>query len=226
MTVPGARVVLADTQTLCRAALAVALDTAGFRVVAQTSDGDGALRAVAAHVPDLIIVDAELPRRRGAQVCAQVKDDFGSTVRVAVLSDTAREEVLLAAVEAGADGYLTRDMDLDGLLRALRRIGRGEAVVPPLMLGSLLRNLINRRREADAALLRFSRLSRREREVLELLVEGADQESMSEILSISPQTARTHIQNVLSKLEVHSRLEAVALAVEHDFVARVPAQRG
>lgn len=217
-------VVLADPQRLCRAALAAAMEHSQIRVVAQVEDGDGALTATAAHTPDVLLVEARLPGVGGAQVCAQVKEEH-PTVRVAVVGHEPREEILLAAVEAGADGYLTRNMDLDSLLQAVRRIGRGEAVIPPLMLGSLLKSLIQRRREADAALMRYSRLSRREREVLELLVEGADQDEMADILSISPQTVRTHIQNVIGKLEVHSRLEAVALSVEHDFAARTPASK-
>lgn len=217
-------VALADPHTLCRSALAVAMEASGFRVIAQVEDGEGAV-AVAAKSPDVLVVEAFMPGATGPEICAKIKER-DAAIRVAVISNRAQEDVLLAAVQAGADGYLTRDMALDTLLQAVRRIGRGEAVIPPLMLGSLLRNLIKDRREADAALLRYGRLSRREREVLELLVEGADQDAMAEILVISPQTARTHIQNVIGKLEVHSRLEAVALAVEHDLIGRTPARKG
>jgi two-component system nitrate/nitrite response regulator NarL len=86
------------------------------------------------------------------------------------------------------------------------------------MLGPLLKRLIVRRREQDEALRRMSRLTRREREVLALLAEGADNDGIAQALVISPQTARTHIQNVLSKLGVHSRLEAAAFVVQNGIL--------
>jgi DNA-binding NarL/FixJ family response regulator len=100
---------------------------------------------------------------------------------------------------------------------------RGEAFVPPRLLAPLLKGLIVRRREDDGVSQRVDRLSRREKEVFELLVSGHDQRGIANELVISPATARTHLQNVLRKLEVHSRLEATALALRHDlFPTLVP----
>ena len=94
----------------------------------------------------------------------------------------------------------------------------GETIVPGRMLGPLLQRLIRRRREQRDALDRMSRLTRREREVLGLLAEGADNDTIAERLVISPETARTHVQNVLVKLEVHSRVEAAAFVMRHDML--------
>jgi DNA-binding NarL/FixJ family response regulator len=134
--------------------------------------------------------------------------------RVLVLNGRADVATLVACLEAGALGYQTKDLDLPGLAAAVAAISDGEAVVPRNMLGGLLRGLIDRRREDDERMRRFNTLTKREREILALLGRGEDQDGIARTLVISPQTARTHIQNVLTKLEVHSRMEAVAFAHE------------
>jgi DNA-binding NarL/FixJ family response regulator len=137
---------------------------------------------------------------------------------VLVLIDTQDATEILSALETGAVGTVSRDDRLDDVLRTVRGALRGEACVPRRLLGSVLGELIARRRRDDAVQLRYGRLSRREREVLALLAEGLDHTRIATALVISPQTARTHIQNILEKLEVHSRLEAAGLALEHDLV--------
>ena len=123
---------------------------------------------------------------------------------------------LVRALEAGARGYWAEDLGAAELDLAVQTVAEGHAFIPPALLGGLLHDLVQAKRdERPVQDERFDRLSRREREVLDLLAEGKDQVGIARELVISPQTARTHIQNVLGKLEVHSRLEAVALAVEH-----------
>lgn len=218
---PAVRVVLADGCALHRCALADALDAAdGVSVVGVAVDGWEAVETVRRVRPDVVLADLELPGLDGVEACAAVKST-GTGVHVVLVSGTTDHDVLLAAVEAGVDGYVTKEAGLSVLVDAVRRVGRGEAVVPPLMLGGLLRSLIVRNRKADQAMRLFMRLTRRERDVLELLVDGCDHAAVADILVISPQTARTHIQNVIQKLEVHSRLEAAALAVEHGFFERL-----
>jgi DNA-binding NarL/FixJ family response regulator len=107
------------------------------------------------------------------------------------------------------------------LITAIRALYRGEAMVPPMMLGPLLAALIRRRREQAAIMQRLSGLTRREREVLLLVCRGADSRTIAEELVISPETARTHVQNVLSKLGVHSRLEAAALIGPDDLLEQL-----
>jgi DNA-binding NarL/FixJ family response regulator len=126
------------------------------------------------------------------------------------------------SLEAGADGYAAEDVGLEGLAEAARRVQAGESVIPEGMLGMLLRSLIRRRREDDAALARFNCLSRREQEVLQLMVEGLDHQQIAAKLIVSPHTARTHIQKVLEKLGVHSRIEAARFALDHDLLERFP----
>ena len=121
------------------------------------------------------------------------------------------QDALLDAIEAGADGYSSGASGMQGLADAIDAISRGESVVPPTMLGPLLRGLIERQRVAAQAAERLISLTPREREVLALLVDGLDQRSIAEVLVISPETVRTHLQRLLRKLEVRSRAEAVTL---------------
>src|SRR5207247_3996261 len=135
--------------------------------------------------------------------------------RVIVFSAQEDEQVLVEALEAGASGYLSKGSPLANLIEATRAVHRGEALIPPRMLGAVLRRLIVRRRERDEALKRMARLTRREREVLALVARGEDNDGIAQHLVISPETARTHIQNVLGKLGVHSRLEAAAFVTQN-----------
>ena len=131
--------------------------------------------------------------------------------RILLLDAVPDEESLLRAIEAGVDGYITRRGGVASVTQAVLTVARGESVIPPAMLGPLLRRLIQRRRDADQAADRLVHLTPREREVLALLVDGLDQGEIAAALFISPETARTHLQRVLRKLDVHSRSEAVEL---------------
>jgi DNA-binding NarL/FixJ family response regulator len=132
--------------------------------------------------------------------------------RMLFLDHEPDEDHLLEAVEAGVDGYTTGAAGLGAVLEAIRATARGESVVPPAMLGPLLKRLIQRRRDAEEAAERLRGLTSREREVFGLLVDGRDHHAIAATLVISPETARTHVQRILRKLGVHSRREAIELA--------------
>ena len=222
---PSARpvtVVLVQPYALNRAVLSAALDEADDIDVVGEADGvEACLPQTVACSPDVVLLDASLAHREVVTACATLKS-LGPAPRVLLVGATADHDLLRDVVEVGADGYVVKDGDIAALLDSVRRVGRGEAVVPPRMLGTLLRTLIGRNRRDDRAVELFMRLTRREREVLALLADGCDGEAVAGALVISPQTARTHIQNIIQKLEVHSRLEAAALAVEHDFLEWAP----
>jgi DNA-binding NarL/FixJ family response regulator len=216
----AARVLVADGRPLVRTALRVALDAEdGVVVVAEAADTEEAIAEAHRVRPDVVLLDAQLPPGGGVEACALIKS-ADLVTRVLVVSEHPDEERLLAAVEAGGDGYSEWSGGIAGLAADIRRLHAGEASIPPGMLGLLLRRLIQRGREADRAVDRFSRLSRREREILALMVEGMDNHAIARALVISPHTARTHAQNVLSKLGVHSRVEAAAVAAEFGLIER------
>lgn len=218
-----AEVLLADPQVLFRSALRVALEAEDdLVVVGEVGDGAHLLTEIGRLRPGAVLLAHPLGDRDGLDLCEAIKSDDHAP-RVLLLTDQPNQATLRSALTVGADGYTSKDSSLGDLVRAVRAVANGEAWVPTSMLGVLLSSLIEQRRVEDAVVERFARLSRREREVLALLVDGHDQHGIADILVISPDTARTHVQNIRNKLEVRSRLEAVALAVEHNLLERFTA---
>lgn len=205
------RVVIAERRPLYATAISAGVDASyDLAVVSTVHTTDEVIEGARRLEPDIIVLDAILPPGGGVGACTRLKD--GSVPpAVMIVDDVARPGVLLEAIEADADGYTTRDVSLAGFIMALQAIGRGEVSVPRAMQAPLIRGLRSRQRERERISLLYHRLTRREREVLDLLADGLNTEKAADVLSISPQTIRTHIQNSLSKLEVHSRLEAAAL---------------
>lgn len=223
--VPRIRILLADEQSLFREAMKIVLENEpDLEVVAEAPDGVQAVERAEARRPDVALLDARLPNCDGVRAAELIQERV-PTCRVVILCDSEDQTTLLEALEAGATGYLTKASPLSELIAATRAIHRGETLIPGQMLGVLLASLIRRRREQDEALRKLSGLTRREREVLALLAEGGDNDSIAQVLVISPQTARTHIQNVLAKLEVHSRLEAAAFVMQNGIRGELAGSR-
>jgi two-component system NarL family response regulator len=185
-----------------------------LRVVADVRDGLRAVAEADRTRPDVALLHAALPSCDGISAIALIKERVPDC-KVLVLTDEEDQGALTRALEAGANGYLTKESPIGELIDAVRAVHRGETLVPTRMLGRLFDGLIRHRKDQDAAIRLMSRLTRREREVLILLAEGAGNEAIAEALIISPETARTHIQNVLSKLGVHSRLEAATFVMQN-----------
>jgi DNA-binding NarL/FixJ family response regulator len=209
---PKVRVLLAESQLLLREAMRIALTNAGdIEVVAEVGDRMRAVAAAKATKPDVALIDVALPGRDGVQTTRMIGETVPSC-RIVLFGGKEDERPMMEALEAGASGYLTEQASLGDLVDATRAASRGEALVPPRLVATLLNRLIWHRRERDEAIFLLSQLTRRERQVLAMLARGANNRGIAEALTISPDTARTHIQNLLGKLGVHSRLEAAALA--------------
>jgi DNA-binding NarL/FixJ family response regulator len=220
------RVLLADEQSLFREAVRAVLQSeADLDVVGEARDGVQAVSEAERVRPDVAILDAGLPNCDGVRATRLIAESLPSC-RVLVLGVGSDLRQMVEALEAGARGYLTKETPLADLIDATRKLARGETLIPPGMLGPLLAHLIHRHREEEDARRRVSQLTRREREVLALLADGADNDSIAQRLVISPETARTHVQNVLHKLDVHSRLEAAAFVLQsgvlRELVATAP----
>lgn len=218
------RILLADRQSLFREAIRTGLEAeADLRVVGEARDGPEAIEQAERTSPDVAIVDITLPS--GPRVCARIRERV-PRCRILVLATDEDNQSLIEVLDEGATGYLTKDAPLAELVEATRSVHRGQTLVPPRMLGPLIAALLRRRKERDAAHDLISQLTRREREVLALLSKGADNERIARALVISPQTARTHIQNILTKLSVHSRLEAAAFVAHNGVLPDLVSRRG
>jgi two-component system nitrate/nitrite response regulator NarL len=165
----------------------------------------------------VILLDADLPNGTLTEAVSMLRE-CSSRSRVFVLAGERDHDVLAEVLEAGASGYETKEATLSELIEAVRTVGRGGFSAPGSMISTLLSGLVHRRRTHDGALRRLSQLTRRERQVLAMLARCGDTNRIARDLVISPETARTHIQNVLGKLGVHSRLEAAAFVLENQIL--------
>lgn len=223
---PIVRVLIALEHSLFRETIRLALGREpGVEVVCAAGDGEQALSEAERLRPDVAVLEVNLPTCDGIRATRLIRERVRDC-RILVITDADDLLVLIDALEAGGSGYLTKELPLSELVDAIRAVDRGEVVVPPKLLGPLLSRLIHNHQEHDQALRRLSRLSHRQREVLALLAEGANNDDIAQALVISPQTARTHVQNVLTKLEVHSRLEAAAFVARNGVRRELAAAEG
>jgi DNA-binding NarL/FixJ family response regulator len=219
MTLHGhLRVLIATQHGLMREALSAALEREeDLVVVGEATDGAAAIAAVAELVPDVAVLSADLADLDGVRASCLIKERAPDCA-IIVLTSAHDQRLLTAGLYCGARGYLTNDCSISELVDAIRAVAGGETLIPPLMLGPLLTDLIDRRQEHDGALMKLSKLSAREREVLGLIAQGARTAEIAEALVISSETARTHVQNMLGKLDVHSRLEAATFVIENGLL--------
>lgn len=213
------RILLVDGSSLFRQAVSGALNRVdGLEVIAESQTASLAVRDAERTQPDLAVVDGDF---FVSWLPAFIADLRAAAPTCKVLVLTSEEELapLIDALRAGASGYLTKEMSLDDLVDAAKAVAGGEVVVPPQMLGELLTTLVQQGgKKTDDSIMTLSKLTRRERQVLALLADGSNKDAIAVALAISPQTARTHVQNILAKLGLHSRLEAAAFARKHPIL--------
>jgi two-component system NarL family response regulator len=220
------RIMLVDVQSLFRHAMVGVLgDEHGLEVVAEADDAFGAVMTAERTLPDLVLLDAD-PLDEDLTSLIERMRDSAPDCRILILANDDQLGTLADALRAGASGYLTKDVSIAELVQAAKSVNRGEVVIPPRMVGGLLAMLVSQRPQRGEGNDRLARLTRREREVLALLAEGADKDAISRTLVISPETARTHVQNILAKLGLHSRLEAAAFGRRHRVVRELADLRG
>ena len=207
---PGELVLVVDNDPLFRASVREPLERAGFDVL-EADDGDAALAAATRRKPELVLLDVCLPGASGYEVCHELRDRFGDTLGIIFVSGERIESIdRVSGLLLGADDYVVKPFDPDELLARIRTVVR--RVSKP-------RRSANGNGHASGTHAADAELTPRELEVLELLAEGLTQTQIARQLVISPRTVGTHIQNLLGKLDVHSRAQAVALAHRMDFVA-------
>lgn len=218
------RVLVAHSMRLHRDAVRAAIDREpDLEVVAEAADAAAAVQACATVHPDVAVLDSMLPDYVDVQPGCAIRDRNGGGCQVLVVADASDLATLTDGLGCGARGYLTHDAAVADLVEAVRTVARGETLIPPPMLGPLLTDLLEQRRVHEQALLQLAELSPREREVLALLARGMTTTAIAEELVISPETARTHAQNILGKLGLHSRLEAATFVIENGLLEHLRA---
>ena len=215
------RVIVVDDHSLFRRGLQMVLSTEDdIDVVGEASDGAEALRRVEELLPDVVLMDVWMPRRSGIDACAEIKAAAPST-RIIMLTSSEEEEDLFGAVRAGANGYLLKDVPAEEVADAIRAVVTGQSLITPKMAGLLLGefNAMRRRdEERNLGLPGAPRLSPRELDVLRLLARGMANREIAGSLGISENTVKNHVRNILQKLQLHSRMEAVVYAVREKIV--------
>jgi NarL family two-component system response regulator LiaR len=183
-------------------------------VVGEAEDGARAVAAVERLVPDVVLMDLVMPQMDGLEALRELRA-VSPTTRVVVLTSYAQDEKVLAAIRAGAAGYLLKDVRPPELLEAIRRAADGEAWLHPTAAARLMRELAERgaAEEADAA-----RLTPRELEVLRLLAQGRSNKAIAQELVVSEKTVKTHVSNILAKLHLADRTQAALYAVRQRLV--------
>jgi len=205
------RVLLADDHPAVRAGIKAEMERAGgIRVVGEACDGEEALQLAAELKPDVVLLDMVLPGLNGVEVARRLREAHPG-VRVLVLSGYDDEALALGALEAGAAGYLLKEEPPEVVVWAVRAVARGEQLWTA-------EQIARTRRWREEVQEPWKRLTEREREVLALVAEGKCNKEIARTLGISEHTVETHVGNVLGKLQVASRTEAVAWAWRHGFV--------
>lgn len=208
------RVLIIDDHKLFAEALRPLLEEEGMEVVDVAATGEAGLAIAERERPDLVLVDLGLPDESGLDVGRKLLEMGKVTVVALTVMDSAK--FVQQAVEAGFQGYVTKDTPLSRLVKAVREAAEGRRVIPDWPS----RQKTPRVPAGEEQVLLIAQLTEREREVLALLAEAASSSEIARRLGISVNTVRTHVQNILAKLQVHSRLEAMAFAVRHGLVPR------
>jgi DNA-binding NarL/FixJ family response regulator len=209
------RVLMIDDHRLLAEAIRIALEASGFHVVGIEATAEAGMRALREDPCDMALVDVGLPDESGIDLGRRILAELPG-VRVVALTGFLDAASMNEAVGAGFHGYLTKDTPLTELVAYLRSVGEGQVVGPRRAMTTAF---VDPRSPGEIVAERLAaQLTSREREVLTFLAEARGGDSIAEILSISANTVRTHVQNIMAKLEVHSRLEAVAFAIRYGVV--------
>ena len=211
---PTTVLIVEDHQVVADGLAMLLEDDPHIRVVGAVATGSDAVEMAALHQPDVILMDFRLPDQTGAEAATSIKANRPETA-ILFLSADDNEDAVLAAVKAGACGYLVKTEAAPKLLDAIHRAAAGEMLIPAWQLAKLLA-----RKDPMDENLPGSELTSRQKEVLELMAEGLGTKAIAERLQLQPSTAAWHVQSVLEKLDAHSKLEAVARATQRGIIER------
>lgn len=207
------RVVVADDQELVRAGFLMILAAQpDIEVVAEVADGFEALGAVREHEPDVVLLDIRMPGMDGIEAARVVCDE--THTRVIMLTTFGQDDYVFEALRAGASGFLLKDVRRDDLVHAVRVVAAGESLLAPAVTRSLIAAFTSGAAPRPLQADRLDVLTARERETLRLLARGLSNVEIAEAMVVSDHTVKTHVSNVLGKLGLRDRAQAVIAAYE------------
>ncbi len=211
------RILIAEDHALFREGIRALLEAGGgVEIVGETGDGAGAIRLFQELLPDLVLMDLDMPKVDGIRATKAIKKDFPKA-KVVVLTMHSAEEHVYLALRAGADGYVLKDAPGKELLMAMESVLAGKSFVSPGISGKLIRGYIQGKK-AEASLSPWDALTAREREVLQLVAEDKKNKEIAELLFISVKTVEKHRFNLMKKLGLHNAQELKAFAASRGLV--------
>jgi two-component system nitrate/nitrite response regulator NarL len=211
------RVLIVDDHTLFRSGIKLLLQRQeGFEVVGEAGDGLEGVKLAKKLDPDVILQDLHMPGTSGLEAIALLREEApnAQTIMLTVSEDA---EDLLEALRIGARGYLLKNIDTDFLLDSIRRAATGESVMSPQMTGKLA-DAMRAAPKGTPAASEANRLTPREREIIVMLARGASNKEIARELELAESTVKIHVQGILRKLNLASRVQAAVYAVEHGLV--------
>ena len=207
------KVIIIDDHTLFREGLQRLLTRHEIDVITSVSNGADGLKAITDNEVDIILLDLRMPDVSGIEVLKNIRE-IKKSLPVVMLTTSDDEKDLIEALRNGASGYLLKGMEPDDLVVALKDVLKGETIVAPNLVQILAKFHQGDDSEINISNL-ISTLTPRESEILELLAEGQSNKLIAKNLGISDGTVKLHVKSILRKLEIHSRVEAAVIAVEH-----------
>ena len=223
MSESSIRVLLVDDQPMLRTGLATILSTKpGIEVVGEASDGREAIDKVAQLDPDVVCMDVQMPDMDGIQATKALVD-ANARAGILILTTFDRDEFLFATLRAGASGFLLKTAGPEHLIHAIKVVADGESLLAPEVTGRVLHRMLAQPAEQTVTATEPEPtpdvgLTRREDEILQMIVKGKSNADIAEDLFVGPATVKTHVSNILMKLEVKDRIHAVIWAYEHGYV--------
>jgi DNA-binding NarL/FixJ family response regulator len=213
------RVMVVDDHALFRRGLEMVLSNeADIELVGEASDGMEAVEKAQEVMPDVVLMDVRMPKRSGIEATAQIRDLLPH-VKILMLTISDEEADLYDAIKAGASGYLLKEIPIEEVADAIRSVWAGQSRISPSMASKLLTEFAAMSKATDEQpRMPAPKLTDREMEVLKLVAQGLNNRDIAKKLFISENTVKNHIRNILDKLHLHSRMEAVVYAVKEKLL--------
>ena len=213
------RVLVVDDHALFRRGLQMVLEQEDdIDVVGEAGDGAEAVATAAETLPDIVLMDVRMPKRGGIDACTAIHETVPSA-KIIMLTISDEEADLYEAIKAGATGYLLKEISIEEVAAAIRAVHGGQSLISPSMASKLLTEFATMiKRSDDKQQVPTPRLTDREMEVLKLVARGMNNRDIAKQLFISENTVKNHIRNILEKLQLHSRMEAVVYAVREKLL--------